>query len=168
MVELSSERVEEILHKETMKTEELTTILRGIYTRYMHLYEKYFADIDALNDEEIAKLKEYNEETESLLKYYYLDIPQDISIALKEFENRYGSKLLGPDWHKYVFDCYREFKSESNSNDKSEECIKAEFKEKNLSDFYDAMDYIFRDDFNTSSKTAENITSGFAGLLFTE
>ena len=40
-----------------MKTEELTTILRGVYTRYMRLFEKYFADIEALNDEEIAKLK---------------------------------------------------------------------------------------------------------------
>jgi len=168
MVELSSERVEEILHKETMKTEELTTILRGIYTRYMRLYEKYFADIDALNDEEIAKLKKYNEETESLVKYYYMDIPQDISIALKEFDSRYGSKLLGHDWHKYLFDSYKEFKSESKSKNKSDECIKAEYKEKNLSDFYDAMDYIFREDFNTSSKTAENITSGFTGLLFGE
>lgn len=168
MVELSSERVEEILHKETQKTEELVTILRAVYTRYMLLYEKYFADIDALNDEEIAKLKKYNEETESLVKYYYLDIPQDISIALNEFDRRYGSKLLGPDWHKYLFDSYKEFKSESKSKNKRDECIKEEFKEKNLSDFYDAMDYIFREDFNTSSKTAENITSGFTGLLFGE
>ena len=33
-IELSNERIEEILHKETGKTEELTTILRGIYQIY--------------------------------------------------------------------------------------------------------------------------------------
>ena len=63
MVELSNERMEQILHKETAKKEELTTILRGIYTRYMLLYEKYFADIDALNDDEVTALKNYHEET---------------------------------------------------------------------------------------------------------
>ena len=67
MVELSNERVEQILHKETHKTEELKTILRGVYTRYMRLFEKYFADIDALNDDEIAGLKQYHEETRSLI-----------------------------------------------------------------------------------------------------
>ena len=35
MVKLSAERVDEILHKETGRTEELTTILRSIYTRYI-------------------------------------------------------------------------------------------------------------------------------------
>ena len=54
MIELSIERVDQILHQETPKKEELATILRGIYTRYMCLYEKYFADIDALNDDTIA------------------------------------------------------------------------------------------------------------------
>ena len=54
MVELSNERIGKILHEETVKTEELATILRSIYTRYMRLYEKYFADIDALNDEKVA------------------------------------------------------------------------------------------------------------------
>ena len=38
MVELSNERIDQILHEETAKTEELTTILRSIYTRYMRLY----------------------------------------------------------------------------------------------------------------------------------
>ena len=65
MIELSNERIEEILHKETGKTEELTTILRGIYIRYMRLYERYYADIDALNDDVIAELKNYLEETKA-------------------------------------------------------------------------------------------------------
>ena len=37
MVELSKKRIEEILNEETAKTEELPTILRGVYTRYMCL-----------------------------------------------------------------------------------------------------------------------------------
>ena len=56
MIELSNERVETILEEETPKTPELETLLRAIYTRYMRLYEKYFADIDKLNDKEIKKL----------------------------------------------------------------------------------------------------------------
>ena len=35
MVELSKKRIEEILNEETAKAEELPTILRGVYTRYM-------------------------------------------------------------------------------------------------------------------------------------
>ena len=57
MVELSNERIEQILHEETKKTEALPTILRGIYSRYMNLYEQYFADIDALNDDQIAEFQ---------------------------------------------------------------------------------------------------------------
>ena len=34
MVELSNERVDQILHEETHKTEELITILRGVYIRF--------------------------------------------------------------------------------------------------------------------------------------
>ena len=69
MLELSNERVGQILHQETLQTEELPTILRAIYTRYMRLYEKIYADIEALNDAEIARLREYHEETKSLVKY---------------------------------------------------------------------------------------------------
>ena len=127
MVELSNERVEQILNEETVKTEELKTILRGIYTRYMRLFEKYLSDIDALNDDEIEKLKNYHEETRSLVKYYYLDIPLDTCIL-----------------------------------------IKAEFEEKTLESFYDAMDYVFRDIFGTESKTASETADGIAGLLFGE
>ena len=58
MIELNNERMEQILHDETAKTEDLTTILRGIYTRYMILYERYFAGFDALNDDKIAEFPE--------------------------------------------------------------------------------------------------------------
>lgn len=54
MIKLSNERIEQILHEETVKKEKSATILRGIYNRYMRLYEDYFADIDALNDDKIA------------------------------------------------------------------------------------------------------------------
>ena len=57
MIELTDKRIEQILHEETASKEELGTILRGIYTRYMCLYERYFADIDALNDDKIAELR---------------------------------------------------------------------------------------------------------------
>ena len=168
MVELSSERVEEILHKETMKTEELTTILRGIYTRYMLLFEKLYSDIDALNDEEIAKLHKYHEETVSLVKYYYLDIPLDIIMGLDEIDEKYCVKLLGPDWHKVLFDDYKAFRAENSDGNKSEERIKKDYTERNISAFYDVVDYVFRDGFGTSSKTSENVVSGIAGMLFGE
>ena len=82
MIELSTERIEQILNEETVKKAETTAILRSIYTRYMLLYERYFTDIDALNDDKIAQFKNYHEETISLFKYYYLDIPQDTCLGL--------------------------------------------------------------------------------------
>ena len=166
MVELSNERIEQILHEETMKKEESETILRSIYTRFMRLYEKYFADIDALNDDEINVLRNYHEETRSLIKYYYMDIPQDICTGIKEFENRYSANLLGTEWHEYLFGSYEEFREKSKIKDKSEECFKAEFARQALSDFYDAMDYIFREGFGTDSQTAKSFVSGITGLLF--
>lgn len=166
MVELSNERIEQILHEETTKKEETETILRSIYTRYMRLYEKYFADIEALNDDEIAGLKNYHEETRSLIKYFYMDIPQDICTGIKEFENKYSANLLGSEWHEYLFGSYEEFREKSRIKDKSEEYIKAEFTKQALSDFYDAMDYIFREGFGTDSQTAKSFVSGITGLLF--
>lgn len=168
MIELSTERVEQIIHEETQKTEELTTILRAIYTRYMRLYEKYFADIDALNDDEIAKLKKYHKETMSLVKYYYLDIPLDIISALELFESESSSKLLGGCWRKYLYDDYYEFKDENDNSNKSEEYIKKEFAAKQLKVFYDHMDVVFREGFGTDSKTAEKLTSNLSGFLFNE
>ena len=165
MVELSVKRVDQILHEETQKTELLPTILRGVYTRYMRLYEQYFADIDALDDEEIAKLKKYHEETKSLVKYYYMDIPHDICRDLMEFDKKYSAKLLGSDWHKTVFDCYREFKNSNKGKDKSEEALKAAFSEEILEAFYGTMDYIFRDGFGTSSKMAEKIIDKFKSFF---
>lgn len=165
MVELSKERIEQILHEETAKNEELNTILRSLYTRYMHLYENYFADIDALDDDKIAELREYYEETKSLLKYYYMDIPQDICSQIEEFNKEYTDQLLGPGWHGYLFRNYDEFRENSEDVEKSEELFKAEFSEQILTYFYDEMSEIFRDGFNTGSKQAEETRGWLAGLL---
>lgn len=166
MIDLSNNRIEQILHEESPKKEELATILRSIYTRYMRLYESYFADIDALNDEKIAAWKAYDEETLSLVKYYYMDIPMDICIGIKEFNNKYSRNLLGADWHTFLFDSYEDFKKKNGDETVREESSKAAFAKQALSDFYDAMDYIFRDGFGTGSKTAENAVSWISGLLF--
>jgi len=166
MVELSNERVDQILHEETHKTEELITILRGVYIRYMRLYERYFDDIDALNDDKIAEFNKYHEETKSLIKYYYMDIPLDICTALFEFDEQYSEKLLGSNWRRYLFDSFNEFKSDNG--DKSKEGLKADFEEKILAAFYETMDYIFRDGFGTGSESAKEIKDGLAGLIFGE
>ena len=168
MFELTNERAEQILHGETLQTETLATILRAIYTRYMRLYEKFFADIDTLNDDEIAALRAYNEETKSLIKHYYMDIPLDICWELNEFEEKYSAKLLGPDWHEYLFENYEDFRDDNLGMDKSGECLKAEFAEQNLKAFYYEMDSIFRDGFGTSSQTAETVLEKISGLLFKE
>ena len=166
MVEFSKERIEQILHEETMKKEEPETILRSIYTRYMLLYEKYFADIFALDDDKIAELKKYHEETRSLIKYTYMDIPQDICMDLREFENRYSSRLLDPQWHAFLFENYAEFREENEGNNTSEETLKAEFTKQTLTAFYETMDYIFRDGFGTSSHAAKSVVSELKGILF--
>ena len=168
MLELSNERVECILEKETQKTEPATTILRAIYTRYMCLYEKYFADIEALNNDKIAELKEYHEETLSLVKYYYMDIPLDICIGIKEFEKKYSARLLGPEWHELLFDCYEDFRDDCAGEYESEKALKAAFAKQTLEAFYEAMDSVFRDGFGTGSQTAEKLVSGLAGLIFGE
>lgn len=116
----------------------------------------------------IAELKKYHEETISLLKYYYMDIPHDICMALIEFDDKYTAKLLGPDWHKYLFDSYEDFKSENRSDNKSKDSLKTKFTEQNLKAFYELMDYIFREGFGTASKTYKQVASGFTGLLFGE
>lgn len=164
MTTLSIERVEKILREETPKKEDLSTILRGIYTRFLRQYERYFADIDALNDEMIAELREYNNETRSLVKYYYLDIPQNICSALEEFENEVNANLLGPDWHKYLFDKYKCFREDSWNN--NENSLKAKFREQWMSTFYEIMDYIFREGFGTADKGTENTISEILGMFF--
>ena len=168
MVELSTERVDEILHKETQRTEEPATILRSIYTRYMHLHERYFSDMDALNDDKIAELKKYHEETESLIKYYYMDIPQDIYISLKAFDDKQITKQLGSDWHEQLLNSYKKFKAQYKGKDKSEEWLKTKFTEQELTDFYKAMDSIFRESFGTGSKAAENYMTWLRHLFFGE
>lgn len=166
MIKLSNERIEQILHEETVKKEKSATILRGIYNRYMRLYEDYFADIDALNDDKIAEFRNYHEETRSLIKYYYMDIPQDTCTGIKEFEKEYSANLLGSEWHEYLFRAYEDFKKESKARNKNEEYYKAEFTRRVLEYFYEAMDYVFREGFGTGSKTTDNIISGLAGLFF--
>ncbi|MCR5235959.1 MAG: hypothetical protein K6E34_02005 [Lachnospiraceae bacterium] len=166
MIELSRERIEQILHEETVKKEDLDTILRGIYFRYMRLYERYFADLDALDDDMIAKLRDYHEETKSLVKYYYLDIPQDICEWIVEFDKEYTDNMLGPGWRDFLSDAYKQIKKENLNKHQSEEDFKTDFAKDALTTFYDVMDYIFRDGFGTGSKTTENTIDGLAGLLF--
>ena len=164
MVKLNTGRIDQMLHEETGKKEELSTILRSIYTRYMHLYEDYFSDIEALNNEKIAEFRKYNEETQSLIKYYYLDIPLDVCENIVEFEKEYGENLLGPGWHKYVFDAYKEF-SEYHDCKNKDEIMKA-FREHAIENFYDSMDSIFRESFGTESKNTESALSLIKGLFF--
>ena len=166
MVELSNERVEQILTDETKKTEELPTILRGIYTRYMNLYERYFADLDALNEDKIAEFRHYHEETKSLIKYYYMDIPQDVCAGIREFEEKVSDKLLGREWKKNLYDAFDEFREKSKVRDRSEDYYKAEFSKQALRAFYEAMENIFRDGFGTASQTVKEALSGISGLLF--
>ena len=166
MVELNNERIEQILKDETMKTQDLTTILRGIYTRYINLYEKYIAGCDTLNDDKISEFKKYHEETRSLIKYYYMDIPQDVCSALSEFEEKASDILLGRDWKRVVYDAYDEFKSKSRIRDRSEDYCLAEFKKAVLKEFYSSMENIFRGGFGTNSQTVQNVFEGISGLLF--
>ena len=166
MVELSNERIEQILHEETKKTEALPTILRGIYSRYMNLYEQYFADIDALNDDQIAEFKKQHEETISLIKYYYMDIPQDVCAGIQEFEEKVSDKLLGRDWKMHVYDIYDEYKAKNSVWGKGEDYYKAEFPKFAMKAFYEAMESIFREGFGTGSETTKSIFEGISGLLF--
>lgn len=166
MVELKRERIEQMLHEETTKKEELETVLRCIYTRYMLLFEKYFTDIDTLDDDKIAELKKYHEETKSLVRYYYLDIPMDICMDIKEFENKYSSRLLGAEWRDFIFKTYEDFRENSSSRNKGEDYLKEEFRKQTLTSFYEAMDYIFREGFGTSSNTAKKVVSGITDLFF--
>ena len=166
MVELSNERIEQILHEETKKTEALPTILRSIYTRYMNLCERYFADIDALNDDMIAAFRKQHEETRSLIKYYYMDIPQDICLRINEFEEKVSDKLLGPDWKKHLDEIQDEYKAGYKARNKGKEDDKAGFSKAAINAFYESMESIFREGFGTNSETAKNFYDGIAGLLF--
>lgn len=98
----------------------------------MRLYENCYSDINALNDDTISELRNYHEETRSLIKYYYLDIPHDVCKGIKEFENKHIANLLGRKWRRYLSDRYAEF----------------------------------REGFNTSSKTAENVLKGLTELAY--
>ena len=163
MVELSNERIDKIMHEETLKTEDLKTLLRAIYTRYMHLFERYFADIDKLNDKKIAEFRKYHEETKSLMKYYYVDIPHDVFLYLSDYDERYVDKLLGTGWKDYLTENFNKFKKNKTKDSDDEKSIKAKFADHCLDDFYESMDDAFRDSFGSHSKTAE----GFRGFITT-
>ena len=165
MVELSNERIEQILHEETKKTEDLKTILRSIYFKYVNLYEHYFEDLDALNNDKIAEFRKQHEETKSLIKYYYMDIPQDICHEIHEFEEKVSDKLLGRDWKTHLNDIYEEYKANNKDWNKKEEDYKAEFPKAAIDAFYEAMESIFRDGFGTNSATAKDFIEGIGGLL---
>ena len=113
----------------------------------------------------IAELRSYHEETRSLVKYYYMDIPQDICTKLEEFEDKCTENLLGPSWHQHVADGYLDFCERYENRNKGEKALKAEFKKQALRAFYDAMGYIFRDGFGTDSQTARNVLSGITDLF---
>ena len=165
MIELTNERIEEIL-KETKETEPLPLLLRAIYLRYVNLYENYFAKWDELTNDKIAEFNKQHEETKSLIKYYYMDIPQDVCSEITEFEEKCGNKLLGRDWKMYLYDAYDEFRDKNEEWDKSEDYYKAEFTKYALKEFYEAMDDIFREGFGTGSATAKGVVNGLSGLLF--
>ena len=166
MIELSNERIEQILHDETKKTEALPLILRSIYSRYMNLYENYFSHMETLNDDKIAEFRKYHEETISLIRYYYMDIPEDVCSAIMEFEEKSNEYLLGREWKKNLYDVYTKFKENSNEWDMSEDYYRAGFKKEAMKGFYEAMEQIFRSGFGTESETEKRTLSGISGLLF--
>ena len=166
MIELSNERIKEILNDETPRKEETDTILRAIYTRYMRLCEEYFTDIDALNNDKIAEWRKYDEETKSLIRYYHMDIPKDVCDELEKYSTEFSDKLLGPDWHTFVFDSYEAFKEENWDMDKSEEKIKEAFSKQVLKEFYELMDKIFREGFGTESKTDHDTMQTISRFMF--
>ena len=168
MIELSYDQVDQIMHKDTPRSEDLPLILRSIYLRYLHLFETYFADIDALDDDKIIELKKYHEETRSLIKIFYLDIPMDVFYALGSVDEDDVSKMLSTELKQYVFDSFRNFMLENRDESKSKERFKLEFAQKNLTDFYSSMDTVFRGAFGTTSKTTENAVGWIGKLLFGE
>ncbi len=166
MIQLKAQVIERMLHQETAQKEDLGTILRCIYTRYMRLYEHYFADIDALNNETVAGMRKYHEETMSLVKYYYMDIPLDICIRLEQFEEKCTDLLLGPAWRVHLHEGYEEFREKHEKSNPGGNNLKDEFRTETMKAFYDAMGYIFREGFGTDSQTARNVLSGITDLLF--
>ena len=95
-----------------------------------------------------------------------MDIPLDICMGLKEFENKYSANLLGSEWHDYLFDSFEDFREKNRGKNTSDECLKAQFTKQTLNAFYEAMDYVFREGFGTGSQTARKVVSGITGLLF--
>ena len=63
--------------------------------------------------------------------------------------------LHEPEWQKSLSGRYKEFKEKNENQKKGEEALKADFTKQSLSDFYEAMDYVFREGFGTGSKAAK-------------
>ena len=167
MLQLSNKRIDQILQEETPKTALLPTVLRAIYYRYMTLFERYFAEMESLNDEKIAELRKYHEETKSLVKYYYMDIPQDVCFDIEEFEEKHTNKILGWGWRGYLDENYQEFVDDHDDDTEiSESGLLAEFKKKNLKAFYDEMEDVFRPGFGTGSRNREGILNELSGMMF--
>ena len=95
-----------------------------------------------------------------------MDIPQDVCLGLNAFDSEYSDRLLGPEWHKYLFDIFKDFKEKNNDKDRSRKHLSAEFSKQTLTAFYETMDYIFRDGFGTGSRTAKSVVSELKGILF--
>ncbi len=166
MIQISNERAEQIIQEETKKTQPLPQLLRAIYTRYMNLYEDYIANIYDLTSEKIAAYKKQNDETIALVRYYYMDIPQDVCAGILVFEEKVGEKLLGPEWKTNLYDAYDEFKDNCNEWDMTEDYYKGAFKKYALKEFYEVMENIFRDGFGSESESSKNIFSGIKSLIF--
>lgn len=166
MIQLSNERAEQIIQEETKKTQPLPQLLRAIYTRYMNLYEDYIANMFDLTSEKVAEYKKQNDETICLVRYYFMDIPQDVCEGIFDFEEKVGDKLLGPEWKTNLYDAYEEFKDKSDEWDMTEDYYKGAFKKYALKEFYEVMENIFRDGFSTHSERAKNIFSGIKSLIF--
>jgi hypothetical protein len=166
MIELSKERINQILTEETVKTVELATLLRSIYSRYRHVFEEYAEDIEELNDEKVAELKKYHDETNTLVKYYYMDIPMDVCKYLEEFDNKTAA-LFGPEWRKFLYEGYDEFLENCDVDDEGDNAhMKALYRKEFLKSFYEDMDEVFRQGFGTESKTAQRMNSGLSELLY--
>ena len=174
--ELQGKNIFELIKPE-VEADVVNIILRrtGIFECLMYdinTSENFYDEVamtyldDELNDEKIAELNDYHEETKSLFRYYYMDIPLETCMQLEEFNNQYVAKLLGPKWHEHLFSVYAEFRDSADNEAKSGEEVKAEFKKQALEAFYDAMDYIFRDDFGTSSQTAKKVVTNLKEMLF--
>ena len=167
MVELSPERIEEILHKETVKEEDPKTVMRAVYNRYRCVFEQYIDQIFEMNQSKIDEFNKYHQETNSLIKYYFVDIPMDTCAALAKFEHDVMDYMLGPDWQRVILNGFEEFKRKNKNKYRlaNEETWRKKFKEELLSMFYVSMESAFRVSFESGSKAAEGLMDGLSAIF---